>query len=142
MHEVKLRVKDKLFSDNLEYDEPFYFNVPLDNTGLPVLGTGDPKDHLYLSITSKKLLNNLNNDGIFHIDCTYKLIKNGFPVLIFGITDRVGQFDPIAYHITSHEEESDFVLFYEGLKNIASKLNIKCSPDFIMQDAWNALGCF
>ena len=89
-------------------------------------------------MTSKKLLNNLNLDGVCHIDCTYKLIKNGFPVLIFGITDRAGQFHPIAYHITSHEEEADFICFYEGLKNIAKRLNIKCSPQFIMQDAWSA----
>ena len=45
--------------------------------------------------TSKKLLSYLDRKGVYHIDCTYKLIKNGFPV--FGVTDLHGRFHPLSF---------------------------------------------
>jgi hypothetical protein len=138
LDEVKAIIKNKMFDANLEDDELFYFNVNLDKDGLPEIGTGKPDNHLAISMSSKKLLNNLQHKGCFHIDCTYKVIKNGFPVLVFGITDRQGHFHPIAFHITSHEEEGDFSNFYNGLIKIAKDLDIAFEPEFIMQDAWTA----
>ena len=37
-------------------------------------------------MTSKRLMKNLGEVGVFHIDGTYKLMKNGFPTIVFGIT--------------------------------------------------------
>ena len=33
-----------------------------------------------------------NETAIYHIDCTYKMFSNRFPVLIFGRSDKGGRF--------------------------------------------------
>jgi len=53
-----------------------------------------------------------------HIDCTYKLCERGFPVLVFGISDIMGQFFPIAFSIISHEQEDDFTRFFQTSMNL------------------------
>ena len=86
-------------------------------------------------MTSKRLMKNLGEVGVFHIDGTYKLMKNGFPTVVFGITDLSRRFHPICFYITSHEETSDFENFYMGLKDLAFLLKIDFNPEFILQDA-------
>ena len=53
--------------------------------------------------------------GVFHIDGTYKLVRNGFPIVVFGVSYIQGSFHPIAFCITSNEEEKDFTEFYKGI---------------------------
>ncbi|CAF1061123.1 unnamed protein product [Brachionus calyciflorus] len=76
-------VNPKLYSniDLKSYgeDEPIYFGNEIKE--------GDENTHFHLGITSKKLLDNIKNGCTFHLDCTYKIVKYGFPVLIFGCTD-------------------------------------------------------
>lgn len=40
---------------------------------------------------------NGSREGVFHIDGTYKLVRNGFPVVVFGVSDIQGSFHPIAF---------------------------------------------
>ena len=61
-------------------------------------------------MTSISMMSKCANKGVFHIDGTYKLIQNRFPVMVFGVSDIAGEFHPIAYCITSHEKEEDFLL--------------------------------
>ncbi len=109
-------------------------------------------------MTSKSLMYKCENKGVFHIDGTYKLIKNRFPVmgnnshinfniifililiykLVFGITDIAGEFHPIAYNITSHETEIDFKNFFSALTKLAAQMGINFSPEFIMMDSSDA----
>jgi hypothetical protein len=91
--------------------------------------------------TRKKLFLNFYKfflKGCYHIDCTYKCMRQGFPLLIFGRTDMSGHFHPISFSIVSHENREDFTKVYKALKNLAIKLDIEFEPDFIMQDAWDA----
>ena len=54
------------------------------------------------------------------------------------MTDIRGVFHPIAFMITSHETESDFYNFYQGLIKLANELDLEYNPNYIMQDAWPA----
>jgi hypothetical protein len=47
--------------------------------------------------------------GVFHIDGTYKMTVQGYPLIVFGV------FHPICFMLTSHETEIDFTTFYNGL---------------------------
>ena len=77
--------------------------------------------------------------SIFHFDATYKITKNGFPLVIFGRSDISRQFHKIAFMITSHEKEFDYIYFYESLCQIARKLNIRFKPSYIVQDGSDAM---
>ncbi|CAF1031090.1 unnamed protein product [Brachionus calyciflorus] len=61
-------------------------------------------------VTTKKLLTNLDSNlpGCYHIDANYKLVKNGFPLLVFARTDAEHKIHPIAFCLSSHEQETDF----------------------------------
>ena len=83
-------------------------------------------------------MENCGRDGVFHIDGTYKIIKNRFPLLVFGITDLRRTFHPIVFNITSHETESDFIYFYKNIIKLWKEINIDFYPEYIMQDACDA----
>ena len=99
--------------------------------------TGTDENHAFIFLTSKKLLSMATNDeAIFHIDCTYKIVVNRFPVLIFGRSDCAGQFFPMVVCVMSHETIEDFTRFYQTLKSIIFELfQLDFKPMFIMQDA-------
>jgi len=80
----------------------------------------------------------LNQNGVGHIDGTYKITSHGYPLVIYGITDIQGKFHPVAFMITSNETDKDFFEFYSGIKAVALQLEINFEPNFIMQDAASA----
>jgi hypothetical protein len=84
-------------------------------------------------MTSKKLMSNCENKGVIHLDGTYKLLKNNFPLVI--ISDKQGQFHPIAFMITSHECQADFSVLYKDLIKLAKQLGLEFEPEYIMQDS-------
>lgn len=153
MYNVKLRklnansirnscelIQNNLFKENIDENTPFFFNVKFDEDGIVKLNNGSEESHINIMITSKKLLRNLEseNEGPFHIDATYKLIKNKFPVVVFAKTDFHHQIHPIAFVITSHEQTKDYVEIYKGLISVSDQLNIEFNPEYIIQDAWDA----
>ncbi|CAF1095723.1 unnamed protein product, partial [Brachionus calyciflorus] len=79
-----------------------------------------------------------NLSGCYHVDSTYKLIKNGFPLTVLGRTDIKHDFHPIAFCISSHEQEMDYNEFYAGLTNLANIQDIEFDPQYFLQDAWLA----
>ena len=56
------------------------------------------------------------------VDATYKLIYQGFPVLLTGTTDIMKHFHPFGLAITSHETSEDFAFVFNSLKDVASKV--------------------
>ena len=73
--------------------------------------------------------------GIHHIDGTYRITTYGYPLINYGISDRCGQFHPVTFTLTSHETTEDFLVFYEALIDLCNTLRIKYKPIYIMQDA-------
>ncbi len=95
----------KSYSEN----ESFVYGLEIDDNGKIILGDGSEISHLRLCYTSKKLLmylddKNQNGLGLFHIDATYSVNINGFKLLIFGRSDIKRVIHPIAFMLTSHED--------------------------------------
>ena len=62
----------------------------------PQIRTGTDKNHTFIFLTSKTLLMMATNEeAIYHIYCTYKIVVTRYPVLIFGRSDMSGTFFPI-----------------------------------------------
>ena len=77
-------------------DSPFCYE--------PEIRTGSDRNHTFIFLSSKKLLlMATNEEAIYHIDCTYKIVVNRFPVLIFGRSDLAGQFFPMVVCLMSNE---------------------------------------
>ncbi len=51
------------------------------------------------------------------------MMRNKFSLVVFGRTDIRRRFFPIAFMLTSHEEENDFKYFYDSIIGLVSKLN-------------------
>jgi hypothetical protein len=106
------------FNDAMELNDVFEFDSEIK--------TGTDENHLFIFISAKKLINNFKeNVASYHIDCTYKICERGFPMLVFGLAVKSGQFFPIAVSIISHEQTMDFVKFYQTLSKICTHLKIK-----------------
>ena len=120
----------------------FFFHLTFNKNGKLILGNGSDENHLHIMMTSKKMIRLLDSayhsKGCYHQDYTYKITKNGFPLLVFGISDQAHRFHPIAFGIMSHEQEIDFEEFYKGLIDLSKKFYIAFNPEYIMQDAWDA----
>ena len=58
-------------------DDAFFYDVDFDSRGWPIIGIGSDKNHCHIKITSKRLMENLLNNGIHHIDGTYRITTHG-----------------------------------------------------------------
>ena len=150
---IKNTVKENLYYEGIAVDKYFFFGVEFDENGEVILGCGkcDPlhqnkkngikcssSSHLNLMMTSIELMNSVENEGVFHIDGTHGIVKNKYPIDIFGVSDQHGTLHPIAFMITSFETVFDFSLFYSSLISLAKKLKLDLDPEYIMQDACDA----
>ncbi|KAL0821529.1 hypothetical protein ABMA28_004986 [Loxostege sticticalis] len=75
-----------------------------------------------LALSTKKLLNIVCSTDVLHIDATYKLIWQGFPVLVLGTTDKNRKFHPLCLGISTNERQEDFQMIFGGLKEKALSL--------------------
>jgi hypothetical protein len=66
---------------------------------------------------------------VFHCDATYKIVKVGYPLIVFGISDINRKFYPLCFMFTCYETNQDYVKFFKSLKKLAILLNIKLSPE-------------
>ena len=81
------------------------------------IGVGSDSDPFIVCFTSKHLLKNMSkyseHYSVFHIDGTYKLVKNRFPVIAYGRSDTNGQLHLISVAISSHETTETYTHFYK-----------------------------
>lgn len=81
------------------------------------VGDGSDKDHIWIGLTSRKLLSRINEaEGHFHIDCTYKVLKYNFPLLVFGFSafyENKRRFYPIAFMICHTKPNKTLNFFLE-----------------------------
>ena len=83
IEQIEQHIKRNQYSDELEDDELFFLNKPTK------LGDGSDKNHLSIMKSSKNMMSKCENTGVFHIDGTYKLIKNRFPVMGNSKNDKI-----------------------------------------------------
>ena len=70
------------------------------------------------------MVQSLSLGKIFHLDATYRILKLAYPVIVFGMSDINRKFFPIAFMITSHETETDYISFFNALKEVSVLENL------------------
>lgn len=92
------------------------------------------------AMTSKILLLNGTKSKILHIDATYKLIWQGFPVLVIGCTDKEKSFHPIAIGVSTNETQDDFMFMMESIQiGIKKHFDEIYAPNVLVSDAAPAI---
>ncbi len=89
-----------------------------------------------LAVTTKRLLENTLNSDMVQADATYKLIWQGFPVLIVGTSDSQRQFHPFCLAICTNETEEDYKFLFNSLKAAVSQVKKQnFQPRILLADA-------
>lgn len=76
-----------MISENLRDIDPFFLNVKKSVNGKVLLQNRSPTVHSHIILTSKALMKNCEKQGVFHIDCKYKLLKNCFALIVIRVND-------------------------------------------------------
>ena len=85
------------------------------------------------------MLSRVEQNGTFHIDGTYKIVKYNFPLIVLGITDMERQFHPIAFMFTSHEQEQDYDHFFDCILQKCHSFGFKFEPKVFCNDESSAI---
>jgi hypothetical protein len=73
-------------------------------------------------------------------DATYKLVWQGFPVLLCGTTDSKKQFHPFSINICTNETEVDYEFMFTAIKKAAkSFFDFDYRADCLIADAAPAI---
>ena len=94
-----------------------------------LLGNGSEIDPVRIFITSLNLLKNAdttkqNFQAIFHLDGTYRITLNKFPLSVLGRSDMNRKFFPIALALLSRETADDILAFLLALTIICRHFRI------------------
>ena len=86
-------------------------------------------------VPTKRLLDHARYVSHLVCDGTYKLIWQGYPVLVVGTTDRMKMFHPFGLCVTLKEEASDFEFLFSSLKkSIFEIYKIDLGPRILVAD--------
>jgi hypothetical protein len=87
-------------------------------------------------VSSKTLLKMMKDVKKIHADATYKLVWQGFPVLVIGTTDESRQFHCFGMGVCTDEKTEDFKFLFNALKTGAEKiLHSPIDPTTLISDA-------
>ncbi|KAL0831843.1 hypothetical protein ABMA28_001373 [Loxostege sticticalis] len=87
-------------------------------------------------LSSKYLLELARHVDILHADATYKLIWQGYPVLIVGTPDKQRKFHAICLAVSTSEQKDDFKLVFKSMKdNIQLLFESIFKPTVLVADA-------
>lgn len=88
------------------------------------------------AVTTKLLLRQAIETNRVHADATYKLIWQGFPILVVGFTDMHRKFHPICVAVCTSEQEKDFVFIFMSIQqSIGNIFNHNFKPEYLISDA-------
>ena len=89
-----------------------------------------------LFISTKRLLEIASRATHIHADATYKLIWQGFPVLVVGTTDLNKAFHPFGLAVCKDEQTKDFEFLFESLQIGLDKIGKpRIEPSALVSDA-------
>ena len=97
-------------------------------------------------MTSKKLLSTVETVSmwqlpvVLHMDGTFKLNENEFPVITLGISDGAQHMHIMSLSIISHRTEDMYLRVIQGFKDILCDLfpHVSFNPKYLMTDAERA----
>ena len=94
----------------------------------------DPDDTRIIAIfTTKNLQERMKKSEILHVDATYRLCWQKYPILICGVTSNTGKFFGTMVVLSSHEDSRTWSEVYKYIHS----LNIH--PKFRMADGSKAI---
>lgn len=100
----------------------------------------DDKSEFRVFITTKRLISLCQQADHICADATYKLVHQGYPILIVGTTDRSRQFHPFGLAITYDETHVSFEFIFNCVKNMSSKYHdYNYHPTYLIADAAEAI---
>lgn len=73
-------------------------------------------------VTTKRLIKNAMDKSIIHADATYKLNREGYPLLVFGCSDKQRAFHVIAVAICDSETTEDYAFCFKEIENTAFRV--------------------
>lgn len=111
-------------------DEPFVLDHLIRAESLDI----DEQD-LKIVISTKRLLQNLKKSAMVQIDATYKLIWQGYPVMILGTSDKNQVFHPFGLAICKDEAAEDFAFIFRAFHNFDPHWN----PSVLLADGSEAI---
>lgn len=122
-------------------DEPFVteYNISQTIDIFPENSKHEDDSSFRFFVSSKRLLWNMSYSEKLHIDATYKLNWNGFPVFVVGTTDMNRSFHCIGIALCENEKTADFKFIFTALINIARRINIDFKIEFLICDAATAI---
>jgi len=125
-------------------DTPFAASYQIiyddDNENDDVDGDDVNENKFRFFITTKRLLQIASRSKRIHADATYKLLWQGFPVLIVGTTDLDRHFHAFGMSVCSNETTHDFRFLFRGLQEGIQKLNLEeINPEFLIADGADAI---
>lgn len=98
--------------------------------------TPDSEKFFRIFYSTKRLLGHSLMSKVLHADGTYKIIVQGYPILVVGIIDCERRFHLCGIAITSSESSSDFKFLFESLQEGVIKVaNDDVNPDVLVADA-------
>ena len=120
-----------------------------------MLGDGSDEHPFIVSMTSIALLSvipiamNSTLPSVLHMDCTYKVNDNEFPVLVIGLTDAQQVFHLLSITVLSHKTAKFYTRALTALQAVVAQYHptVNFAPDYCMTDAEKAerdalLDCF
>ena len=113
--------------------------------GWKVERDGD-KDVVSITISSKILLSTLLHqansslESYFSSDGTYKLLVNGYPVIVLGTVDGSHRYKPVSVTITSGEKDEYYVYVFNSIKSSCLLfLRFNFEPKYATPDSAGAI---
>lgn len=92
-------------------------------------------------VTTKLLLQQAIGQEKLHTDATYKLVWQGFPVLLLGTTDLYRSFHPFGIAVCTSEKQKDFEFVFAAVKQgVQNTFDKEFAPKFLIADASKAIG--
>lgn len=90
--------------------------------------------------STKRLLRTALETNVLHADGTYKIIIQGFPVLVIGVTDYAKRFHLCGLAICSSESGDDFRFLFQSLSNgVQNITHNEINPRYLVADASAAI---
>lgn len=91
-------------------------------------------------VSTKKLLSLAVGVKKIHADATYKIVWQGFPVLLVGTKDLARSFHPFGVAVCTHEKSDDFKFIFSSLKTKVHELfDDVIDPEALIYDAASSI---
>lgn len=102
--------------------------------------TPDDQKFFRIFYSTKRLLSNALKSKVIHADGTHKIIVQGYPILVIGISDCDKRFHLCGIGITSSERTEDFKFLFESLQiGVINACNEDINPKALVADAAAAI---